>query len=246
MNASIARSCVAAVFVVAGCSGAPETVGEEGSSVEACEVPPMPELYPGPLPPNPWDQQPEAGACIAQKHDVLIILGCQSKDDGTPADCQIARADMAVELAELGYGDRFIVSGGAVYNDHNEAETLADLLVERGIDREDVFLEPLAEHTDENIYFSSRIMQAQGFRSALVVSESAGHIVYTALCDSNCCVDLGRLTVVDIEGWVLGHYVLYPDAEPVTDAECDHIEDARMGLCVNLGNRRACKDHFDL
>ena len=79
-----------------------------------------------------------------------------------------------------------------------------------------------------------------------MVSESPGQLVYNALCDSNCCVELGRLTVVELEGHVVGHYVLYPDAEPVTDDECAHIEDARMGVCLFLGKRRACKDHFEL
>jgi hypothetical protein len=133
-----------------------------------------------------------------------------------------------------------------VQNEFNEAEALHDLLVERGVASADILLEPLAEHTDENIYYSSRIMEEHGWRSALVVSESAGQLLYNALCDSNCCVQLGRLTIVELAGVVVGYYVLYPDAAEVTDAECNHIEDARMGVCLLLGTRKACKDHFDL
>jgi len=206
----------------------------------------MQELYPGPLPPNPDEDQPKAGACIAAKHDVIVVLGCPSNDDGSASACQIERADIGVRLHAAGFADHFIVSGGAVHNEFSESETLHDLLVARGIAAQAIISEPLAEHTDENIYFSSRIMQEQAWRSALVVSNSAGQLIYNALCDSNCCVELGRLTVVELEGIVVGHYALYPDASPVTEDECDHIEDARMGVCLNLGLRRACHDHFEL
>jgi hypothetical protein len=206
----------------------------------------MPELHPAPLPPNPDADQPVAGACIAQKHDAIIVLGCPSNEDGTASDCQIERADLAVRLHDAGYADDFIVSGAAVHNDFAESDALHDLLVARAITSDAIIREPRAEHTDENIYFSSRIMQEQGWRSALVVSNSAGQLLYNALCDSNCCVGLGRLTVVELDGIVVGHYALYPDASPVTDDECDHIEDPRMGVCVKLGSRRACHDHFEL
>ena len=233
------------LLLAASCS-IPSVVGEEGSAPERCEVPPMQELYPGPLGPNPEEDHPRAGACIAQKHDAMLVLGCPSNEDGTPSGCQVARADIAATLHAAGYADHFIVSGGAVHNAFSEADALHDLLVERGIEDAAIVREPLAEHTDENLYFGSRIMQERGWRSAIVVSESPGQLVYNALCDSNCCVELGRLTVVELEGHVVGHYVLYPDAEPVTDDECAHIEDARMGVCLFLGKRRACKDHFEL
>lgn len=221
-------------------------MGELGASPETCEVPPLQELYPGPLPPNPDASQPAAGACIDQAHDVLIVLGCPSKDDGSASNCQLERADIAADLHARGYGDHLIVTGAAVHNGFVEADALRDLLLERGVAEGAIVREPLAEHTDENLYYSSRIMQERGWRSALVVSESTGQLLYNALCDANCCVQLGRLTVVELAGHVLGHYVLYPDAEAVHDDECAHIEDARMGVCINLGVRRACKDHFEL
>jgi len=234
------------VLLAGSCASPPSVVGEEGASPERCEVSPMQELYPGPLAPNPDDDHPRAGACIDDEHDVLLVLGCPSEEDGSPSGCQIERADIAAALHAAGYADRLIVSGGAVHNEFVEADALHDLLVARGVPSGVIVREPRAEHTDENIYFASRIMQERGWRSAFVVSDSAGQLVYNALCDANCCVGLGRLTVVELEGTVVGHYVLYPDAEPVAEDECAHVEDARMGVCLNLGKRRACKDHFEL
>lgn len=233
-------------LALAGACAAPAVVGESGSDVARCEIPPMQELFPSPLPPNPDDALPHAGACIDQPHDVIVVLGCPSLDDGGASPCQIERADIAVGLAQAGYASRFIVSGAAVHNDHEEASALRDLLVARGIAPDAILLEPEARHTDENLYFSSLIMQREGFVTALVVSESTGHLLYVAVCDSNCCVDLGRLTLVELDGHAVGHYVLYPDAEPVSDEECAHLTDPRRGVCLNLGLRKACKDDFQL
>jgi hypothetical protein len=243
MRRSIA---VTVLFASAASCDAPGVVGERGSSPETCEVPTMDALYPGPLAPNPDEDRPDAGACIQGKHDVIVVLGCPTDADGSPSECQRTRAGIAIALHASGRGDHFIVSGAAVHNAFSESQALFDLLVARGIAADSIVREPRAEHTDENLYWSSRIMRDRGWRSALVVSDSAGQLLYNALCDSNCCVALGRLTVVDLDGVAVGHYVLYPDAAPVTRDECDVIEDPRMGVCVNLGTRRACKDHFEL
>lgn len=223
---------------------------DSGEDVAACTVEPMDAIYEGFLPPNPYGSAPQATDCVTAEHDVIIVLGCPNQDSGEPAACQTARADIAVDLMEAGYGRRFITSGGAVHNAFVEADTLAALLVERGVASEQIWVEDRAEHTDENIYFSSQIMLAEGWRSAMVVSDDPGHLIMTAVCDSNCCVELGRLTVFEfpVEGGrqKAGHYVLYPDAEGVSGGECAHIQLPTKLMCLNLGDRRACRDDFRL
>jgi hypothetical protein len=251
-----ARAALAGCLVTAaaGCAGegkreenvapaptASASVSEE-VPVERCPVPSMADLYAGLLPPSP-EGPLFTSACVTAKHDAIIVLGCPALADGTPSRCQIARADMALALRDAGYGDRFIVSGGAVHTPHVEAETLRDLLVERGVDAAAIELEPQARHTDENLHYSSLVMSARGWRSALVVSDFSGHLLFTGVCDSNCCVQQGRLTVVRLPpaGIIAGHYVLYPHAEPVSDAECAAIRAPWKAMCINLERRNACK-----
>ncbi|MDI1442764.1 YdcF family protein [Polyangium sp. 6x1] len=223
---------------------------EGASPVALCPIVSMIDAYPGEYPNQPNGPQPLASACITTRHDVVVVLGCPNDDTGTPSACQIARADIAVALKDAGYGDTFITTGGAVHNEWTEADTLRDLLVARGIEASRITTEPLAEHTDENIYYSTRIMEERGLVSALVVSDQPGHLVLTGVCDSNCCVDLGRLTVVDVpiqNGQVsVGHYVRHPWARPNTDEECAHIRTPSKFMCTNLEQRRACKDNFQL
>ena len=215
-----------------------------------CPTPSMVDAYPGAYPNNPYGEHPAADTCIARAHDVILVLGCPNDDDGTPSDCQTKRADLAVALRDAGYGDRFITSGGAVHNAWVEADTLRDLLVARGVAAAAILTEPLAQHTDENLYYATGIMEAEGMKSALVVSDDPGHLILTAVCDANCCVGLGRLTVVELTTGagpvVAGHYALYPFAAPVTPAECEHIEVGTKFMCTNLATRKACADDFQL
>ncbi len=192
-----------------------------------------------------------APACVRNKHDAVIVLGCPSDADGSTSACQEARVGIALAVAAAGYGDAFIVTGGAVHTPVVEAFALRDLLLARGIPDERIEVEPKAEHTDENLYFSSRIMQSRGWSTALVVSEEPGHLVGSAVCDSNCCVALGRLTLFDFplpsgarETTKIGHYELYPRASEVSPSECEVVQSKFM--CLFLPERRACKANFRL
>lgn len=211
----------------------------------------MTTLYPDKWPPDPYGPKPAATSCVAAPHDVIIVLGCPNDDDGAPSACQEKRADIAVGLMNAGFGHRFITSGAAAHNAYVEADTLRDLLLMRGVPADDVFTEERAEHTDENIYYSTQIMLSHGWTNAVVVSDDPGHLMLTTLCDANCCVDLGRLTVFEftLSGGatvLAGHYALYPYTPEVSAAECDQIEIPSKFMCVNLPMRRACKGRLEL
>ena len=220
-----------------------------------CSVDTMAELYPGNLPPNPYGTWPSATDCVAAPHDALVLLGCPSREDGSPSDCQRRRVDKAMSFSRSGYGDRFIVTGAAVANEHVEAESLRDLLIEAGIPTEMIWVDTKAEHTDENIYYSSRIMVEQGWISAIFISDDPGHLMMTAICDSNCCVRYGRLTLFDFPiddpdtfepSLGAGHYALFPYADSVPPEECNKIERPIRAMCLNLDTRRACAGNVQL
>jgi hypothetical protein len=93
-------------------------------------------------------------------------------------------------------------------------------------------------------------MEANGWSTAWIVSEDPGHLVMTATCDSNCCVELGRMMVVDLTlggtTYKVGHYVRYPSGTMVSQAECTHIQQPLKAMCTNLASRLACADNFRL
>lgn len=245
---ALAIILTASAFVACGAGGdLIEPSADGGASADECRIPPMDEQYTGSGLPD-LTKGIEAPSCLATKHDVIVVLGCPTGDDGTPSECQTARVEVAMRAMRAGLGDTFIVTGGAVQNAYVEAETLRDMLVARGVAADRVVVEPKAEHTDENLYWSSEIMKARGWQRAVVVSDDARHLVMTALCDANCCVRRGRLTVFDFAltdaaGAVvkapLGHYELYPKAQAVSDGECAALRPKLM--CLILEDRRACE-----
>lgn len=218
--------------------------------VEACPVPDLRAIYPGFLPTNPYAPRAPATTCVARAHDVVLVLGCPNNADGTPATCQTRRADMAAALYRAGLGARFITSGAAVHTPFVEADTLATLLIARGVPAEAIVRENRARHTDENIYYSTTLMTERGWRSAWVVSEDPGHLIMTAVCDANCCVQRGRLTVFDLrvgdQTLALGHYVTEPPATLASGPECDHLRLPTKVMCLNLSSRNACAGRLRL
>ena len=223
--------------------------GDTDEPVASCELPTLDELFPAGAVPNPYEDWTAAPQCLDTHHDVIILLGCPSDVDGAPSECQQRRVDLALKFAAAGYGEQFITTGGAVHNEFVEAESLRDLLVAGGIESERIHLEPLAEHTDENLYYSSQIMISQEWSRALVVSDS-DHLVYAAVCDANCCVKLGRLWTfefsVDDEPAMGATYELFPGPQPVAESECDTSALPMSLMCLNLDSRRACADDFQL
>jgi hypothetical protein len=222
--------------------------------VATCAVPTMEKLYRGPFAMNPYVSPKRASACLLAEHDAIIILGCPNDNNGKPSHCQKTRVDLAIKFSKSGFGRRFIVTGASVHSPGVEAESMRALLIERGIAASAIIVEPRARHTDENIYYSSRIMEDAGWVTALVVSGNPGQLFYNALCDANCCVKKGRLTVVGFPtngpngrklAWV-GHYVRYPRAAMVTDAECGAIKKPLKFMCEKLASRAACAGRLNL
>ncbi|MCD8508854.1 MAG: YdcF family protein [Bacillus sp. (in: Bacteria)] len=102
--------------------------------------------------------------------DVIIVLGAGVWEHG-PSPALKARLDRAIEVYENGYGEVFIVTGGLGDFPPTEAEAMRDYLVGEGVPPEQIFLEPLATNTLENLQNSKVIMEEYGWRSAVIVTD---------------------------------------------------------------------------
>lgn len=103
--------------------------------------------------------------------DVAIVLGAALWND-RPSPGLRERLDLACKLFQNGAVDRLIVSGGLDGNGSKltEAEGMKRYLVERGVPAESIVLEPEAKSTYENLLFSKRIMDRQGWAQAVIVT----------------------------------------------------------------------------
>jgi uncharacterized SAM-binding protein YcdF (DUF218 family) len=109
------------------------------------------------------------------RFDAIIVLGTPADTDGNPTPDQLARVTEAVHEYERGVAPRLILTGGAAYNRFVEARVMARAAQAEGIPESAIFVEPEAMDTIQNACYSARIMKAQGWGSAEVVS-TATHL----------------------------------------------------------------------
>ena len=102
--------------------------------------------------------------------DVIVVLGHPANVDGNPTPLVLSEVTEAVREYERGVAPRIIFTGGTVANSFVEAQVMARTAEAQGIPRSAVLLEPQARDTIENACYSARLMKANGWRSAEVIS----------------------------------------------------------------------------
>ncbi len=103
--------------------------------------------------------------------DVAIVLGNTVRPDGVPSPRLAARLDRCLELWRDGTVRAVIVSGGTGKEGVPEATAMARYLIERGIPSQQVILDNEGVDTDATAKNAADLMRAQGYQSAIVVSQ---------------------------------------------------------------------------
>ncbi|HXR38090.1 MAG TPA: YdcF family protein [Terracidiphilus sp.] len=114
------------------------------------------------------------------RFDAIIVLGSPADSDGNPTPTQLARVTEAVHEYQRGVAPRLILTGHSAHNRFVEAEVMARSAEAQGIPASAIVLEPQADDTIQNACYSVRIMKANGWRSAEVIS-SPYHLPRAAL-----------------------------------------------------------------
>lgn len=109
----------------------------------------------------------------AARADVIVVLGAGLHPDGQPTEAMRRRAEHGAALYAAGYAPAVVCSGGYTLEiPVSEASVCADLLAAEGVPREAIWLEEQSRSTEENAIYTAQLMQAQGWRTALVTSDS--------------------------------------------------------------------------
>jgi uncharacterized SAM-binding protein YcdF (DUF218 family) len=112
--------------------------------------------------------------------DVIIVLGYPTQPDGAPSPEQRERVLEAVREYKAGEAPRVIMTGGAAHNRYVEARSMAEIAVKQQVPWQAIVEEPHAQNTIQNAYYSVKIMQANGWHSAEVIS-SPSHLPRASL-----------------------------------------------------------------
>lgn len=102
--------------------------------------------------------------------DVLVVLGHPANADGSPSAAMSEEVALAAALYRAGLARALLFTGGAVYNEHVEAQVMAALAVQLGIPAAAITAETRARDTVENAHYCRQIMQAAGWQDAIVIT----------------------------------------------------------------------------
>lgn len=102
--------------------------------------------------------------------DVVLVLGCDLHEDGTPTSRLITRLDRTVELYANGWGREIIVSGGESAG-RDEALVMKDYLVSKGVPAYKIIVDSSGTHTRDAARFAARYLADRGLSSLIVVSQ---------------------------------------------------------------------------
>ncbi len=103
--------------------------------------------------------------------DVAIVLGAGSFNGHLSAVYR-ERINHGIWLLNNDYAEYLIFTGGyGVGSNRSDAAAAMDYAIRSGVPRERILLEEVSTVTEENLSEAKKIMEAHGFRSALVVSD---------------------------------------------------------------------------
>lgn len=103
--------------------------------------------------------------------DTIIVLGAET-DGQEPNPVFRERLNHAMTLYNGGYSKHIILTGGLTEgNELADSQIAAKYLTEAGIPADAIFVEVKSTITQENISEAKAIMDAEGFQSALIVSD---------------------------------------------------------------------------
>jgi uncharacterized SAM-binding protein YcdF (DUF218 family) len=102
--------------------------------------------------------------------DVILVLGNPAADNGTIAPLAKSRVLEGIRQYRAGVAPRLMMTGGAVRNQFVESQVMMQFALSQGVPASALYTEEDSRNTIQNAYYSYRILQANGWTSALVVT----------------------------------------------------------------------------
>ncbi len=105
-----------------------------------------------------------------RKADAMIVLGSSVWPGGRASPSLAARIQRAIELYREGYAPYLILCGGGGNNPPSEAQVMKNIALSAGVPEDALVLEDRSHSTEESLANAKSIMDARGWRTALIVS----------------------------------------------------------------------------
>lgn len=112
--------------------------------------------------------------------DCILVLGAGLKPDGTPNYMLQDRLDKGIQLYNSGVAPKLLLSGDNGQVEYDEVNAMKSYVLERGIPKEDIFLDHAGFSTYESMYRAKAVFEVE---TAIVVTQQ--YHLYRALFDAN-------------------------------------------------------------
>lgn len=106
-----------------------------------------------------------------ERFDVVVVLGCRVRPDGTPSATLVRRTELGARLVKEGRAPRLVLSGGKVGSDTTEASAALPHALAAGVARDAILLEERSRTTDENAAEVAKLLGDSELR-VLVVTDA--------------------------------------------------------------------------
>ena len=111
-----------------------------------------------------------AEASISEPYDAVIVPGHPYNGESWSTTMNY-RVYWSVYLYENDLAKNIIYSGGSVHSKYVEAKIMAKYAIELGIPAEHIFLDTIAEHSTENVYYSYQVAKKNGFNKIALATD---------------------------------------------------------------------------
>lgn len=141
-----------------------------------------------------------------KESDVIIVLGAQVKEDGTPSVALERRLTAALESYEQNR-QTIIVCGARDTNEPRaEGDVMREWLLARGVQESDVVAETGSFNTRENLRNAKAIMDERGLSQALVVTSDYHVARALMLCRQEGVAATGKGSPSKPEYFIKNHF----------------------------------------
>ena len=103
-------------------------------------------------------------------YDAIIVPGIPFLN-GKWDTIMKGRVLWSVYLYKQGITQNVIYSGSSVYSPFIEGKIMAMYAEKLGVKRENIFVEPQAEHSTENVYYGYRVAEKHGFKKVALATD---------------------------------------------------------------------------
>ncbi len=110
---------------------------------------------------------------IASKHapfDAIIVTGTPIFNKQWD-DVMKMRVYWSYILYKRGIAKNIIYSGSAVYSPYTESKVMRLYALKLGIPNENIFIDTIAEHSTENMWYSNKLAKKQGFTNIALATD---------------------------------------------------------------------------